>query len=210
MNELFTVDYALNYEGWTLDPTANPLYNKYLLDQFIIKVRRNDFYLMLNVTNGCGEVVFYGRIYTIYEYKVKVKRHLTKWKCRPSTNNNPSPNTQPPIGIPQVINLTYNAFQAISPTNILEIFNEESTLLSITTIPDIILTTTVGLPQYLTIGGTAPALGNYTNILTFRGDTSGIIFTITLNITCLPVGSYIVLEDSDFMLQEDNYLILIE
>ena len=99
---------------------------------------------------------------------------MTKWKCRPSTNNNPSPNTQPPIGIPQVINLTYNAFQAISPTNILEIFNEESTLLSITTIPDIILTTTVGLPQYLTIGGTAPALGNYTNILTFRGDTSGL------------------------------------
>ena len=86
MNELFTVDYALNYEGWTLDPTANPMYNVYLLDQFTIRVRRNDFFLVLFITNACDELVFAGRIYTISEYKSKIKAKLHKWKCRRKCN----------------------------------------------------------------------------------------------------------------------------
>jgi hypothetical protein len=166
---------------------------------------------VLHITNGCGEVVFYGRIYTISEYKVKVKRHLYKWKCRPSVNINPSPSTQPPVGIPRVINLTYYEYEAIPPTNILEILGEESELVNPTIIPDIVLTTTVGLPQYLTIGGTAPIVGNYTDNLIFRGLTSGILFTVTLNITVILAEGYIILEDGNYIIQEiNNGLILLE
>jgi hypothetical protein len=61
MNELFTVNYALFYEGWKYAKNIAP-YNVYQLDQFIIRVRRNDFYLVLFIYNGCQELAFISNI----------------------------------------------------------------------------------------------------------------------------------------------------
>lgn len=215
MDTLFTVDYALNFEGWQYDKNVAP-YNYYTLDQFNIKVRRNDFYLVLFIRNACNELVFCDRIYTINEYNNKVKKKLNKWKCRKHSSLNPTPGTQPPAGIPASLTLTYEEYFAISPTNIFSMANEESELLTVTTIPDIVLTPTLGFPQWLTLGGTAPIAGTYTDVLTFRGLTSGVIFQVTLTIISTPIipppptVTTIRLEDNSIILTEDNNYILTE
>lgn len=215
MDTLFTVNYALTFEGWQYDKNVAP-YNYYTLDQFNIRVRRNDFYLVLYIRNACNELVFCGRIYTINEYNEKIKKKLNKWKCRKYTSLNPTPSTQPPAGIPASLTLIYEEYEAISPTNIFSMVNEESELLTVTTIPDIILTLTVGFPQWLTIGGNAPVAGTYVNVLTFRGLTSGVIFQVTLTVISNPITppppivTTLRLEDDSIILTQDNNYILPE
>ena len=217
MNELFTVDYALNYEGWTYAKNIAP-YNVYLLDQFTIKVRRNDFFLVLYITNACNEVVFYGRIYTIAEYKVKVKRHLYKWKCRPVTNTNPSPSTQPPVILPLIINLNYPQGAPLPTSKIGEVFNEQCEIIGgpvYNPTLNVTYAMSASVPQYLTITGIVQyTLGTFTNVLLCRGLVSNIIFSTTINTTVYsitpPLPFSLLLEDGDRILLENDDLILIE
>jgi len=80
METLFTVDYALKYEGWTLDLCKAP-YDWYLVNGMSINVRRNDFYLRLFVYNPCGDLVYSNVIPSRQDYKTKIKKNLLRWKA---------------------------------------------------------------------------------------------------------------------------------
>ena len=218
MNELFTVDYALNYEGWTYAKNIAP-YNVYKLDEFIIKVRRNDFYLLLFIYNKCQELVFCGRIYTIRDYTVKIKRHLSKWKCKLSVNLNPSPSSQPPVILPRVINLSYAQGTPVPPTIIGEVFNETCFIIG-GNFYNPILNLTYSLAgaypnQYLRVSGIVQyTLGTFSNTILCRGLVSNTVFSTTINVTVyeLPPSEdyFLILEDGDYILLENNDLILKE
>jgi hypothetical protein len=79
METLFTVEYALKYEGWTLDLCKAP-YNWYLVNGMSINVRRNDFYLRLFVYDPCDNLVYSNVIPSIHDYKTKIKKNLIRWK----------------------------------------------------------------------------------------------------------------------------------
>jgi hypothetical protein len=209
MNELFTVDYALNYEGWEYDTTVTPEYNVYLLDQFTIRVRRNDFFLVLFITNACDELVFAGRIYTISEYKSKIKAKLHKWKCRRTVNNNPSPSTQPLAVTPTEVTVLCTENTPLARTIFGNYYNEEIVLLNPTTVSSLIISNNAGK---ITIEGTPDpsTAGDYIFVLKFQGVTTGTIKQITLNITVLPEGSFIIQEDNSYILLENEDFILIE
>jgi hypothetical protein len=209
MNELFTVDYALNYEGWEYDTTVTPEYNVYLLDQFTIKVRRNDFFLVLFITNACGELVFSGRIYTIAEYKSKIKAKLSKWKCRRVTNNNPSPSTQPLIVTPNEITVLCTENTPLARTPFGYYYNEEILVLNPTTVSNLIISNNAG---EITIEGTPDpsTAGDYIFLLNFQGVTTGTIKQITLHITVYPQGDFIIQENDSYILLEDNSFLLQE
>lgn len=79
MGTLFTVDYALKYEGWTLNLCKAP-YGWYLVNELSINVRRNDFYLRLFVYDLNNNLVYTNVIPTIDDYKKQIKRNIFKWK----------------------------------------------------------------------------------------------------------------------------------
>lgn len=78
METLFTVDYALKYEGWTLDSCKAP-YGWYLVNGVSINVRRNDFYLRLIVYNTDNVLVCNEVIPSIRDYKTRIKKNIPKW-----------------------------------------------------------------------------------------------------------------------------------
>lgn len=210
MNELFTVDYALNYEGWEYDTTVTPEYNVYLLDQFTIRVRRNDFFLVLFITNACDELVFAGRIYTISEYKSKIKAKLHKWKCRRVTNNNPSPSTQPLIVTPNEVTVVCTENVPLPVTIFGYYYNEAVVLLNPTTVNNL----TININNYSEIyieGIPSPSTaGDYIFLLNFQGVTTGTIKQITLHITVYPQGDFIIQENDSYILLENNSFLLQE
>lgn len=210
MNELFTVDYALNYEGWTLDPTANPMYNVYLLDEYTIRVRRNDFFLVLYITNRCEELVFAGRIYTIREYVTKIKKNLRKWVCRNSSSNTPTPPSSQPLGItPEQVSIVCVATEPLARITFGYYYNEECILLNPSTIDTLVITINGGEIQ---IEGTADAstIGDHVFVLSFQGVTTGTIRQITLYITVEPNGDFIIQENDSYILLENGEFILQE
>lgn len=203
--ELFTVDYALNYEGWTYDKEVAP-YNVYTLDQFTIRVRRNDFFLLLYITNECDELVFCGRIYTILEYKEKIKKNLSKWKCRVYNTVNPNPSDNLEV-VPRVINLTVTNGDTFN-YNVATIVNESVTQLNTCTVPGITIeTVSDGLDgQIMVIYATAlsSVVDNYTDTINLIGDESSIVVQVVFNITVLDQGNFIVLEnDGPIHLEND-------
>ncbi len=206
MNNLFTVDYALNYEGWKYLKNIAP-YNVYRVGQFIVKVRRNDFYLVLYITNACNDLVFCGRIYTIEDYKIKVKKHLNKWKCQVSQNNIPTPPAQRLV----LNNYSYaNTFIVGNTPNIIIStgFNEDFTIL------DASLTAfnlqLVKSGSNIVLQGTAVTPNSYNQIVRVQGNTTGVILNITLNITIVSNVPYILLEDENFIELENSLGFIIE
>lgn len=207
---LFTVDYALNYEGWSYDETANPRYNVYTLDEFTIRVRRNDFFLVLYITNRCDELVFAGRIYTIGDYNVKVKKNLRKWVCRNTSSSTPTPPSSQPLGItPEQVTVVCIATEPLARTTFGYYFNEECTLLNPDTIDNLTISINAG---ELLIEGTADTstIGDHVFVLNFQGVTTGTIRQIILYITVEPNGDFIIQEDDSYILLENNYFILQE
>jgi len=192
--ELFTVDYALNYEGWAYDKEVAP-YNVYTLDQFTIRVRRNDFFLLLYITNECDELVFCGRIYTIQEYEEKIKKKLNKWKCRVYSTVNPTPSDNLDI-VPRVINLTLVDGDNVDE-NVANVFNESVTQLNTSTVPGLtIRVITSGLDQIINVFAeplsSTPSV--YTDTINYIGEESLTVIQVVFNITILPQDSFIVLE----------------
>lgn len=234
MEELFTVDWALNFEGWQYDKNVEP-YNYYTLGEFNIKVRRNDFFLVLFIRNACDELVFAGRIYTKAEYKSKIKKNLTKWKCRNRTTNvtpgpPPPPEQQPLTIIPfdgtvvdrvTTINVTYPLGYVIGPfpsqNFIAYVYNEDAIPVSdliygnmrITVVNDggqlkVLLYTDNNDPISAPVG-----LGSAE--CDYRGAITGTIVTVVINfnITTDPPAS-ILLEQGEHILTESGSYIIRE
>jgi hypothetical protein len=201
MNELFTVNYALFYEGWKYAKNIAP-YNVYQLDQFIIRVRRNDFYLVLFIYNGCQELVFCGRIYTIRDYKMKIKRHLNKWKCKLTTTVTPTPPTQ---GLVISNNDYTNSFLLASSVNdlVTNTFNEDFTFISNINISGLTL---VKSGTEIRISGTPDTLEIYNQTVLVQGNITGVILSIAINVTIYELNPefYILLEDGNKILLENN------
>ena len=200
MNNLFTVDYALNYEGWKYVKNIAP-YNVYSLGQFTVRVRRNDFYLLLYINNACNNLVFCGRIYTIEDYKVKVKKHLDKWKCQISQNNAPTPPTQGLV----LNNYSYaNTFIVGDTPNIIIStgFNEDFTILDTSLTASNLELAKSG--SNIVLQGAAVTPNTYGQIVRIQGNITGVILNITLNITIVPSASYILLENGSFITLETN------
>lgn len=201
MDNLFTVDYALNYEGWKYVKNIAP-YNVYQLDQFIIRVRRNDFYLVLFIYNKCQELVFCGRIYTINDYNLKIKRHLTKWKCKLVTNVTPTPPTQGLV----INNSNYtNTFVIGFPVNALvtNTFNEDFNFITNINVGGL---TFSKVGSNINVTGTPTTAGSYNNTVLIQGVITGVILSIFVNITVTPFVPVI----STFIIQEDEYKITLE
>lgn len=201
MDNLFTVDYALNYEDWKYVKNIAP-YNVYQLDQFIIKVRRNDFYLVLFIYNKCQELVFCGRIYTINDYNLKIKRHLTKWKCKLVTNVTPTPPTQGLV----INNSNYtNSFVIGFPfvSLVTNTFNENFNFITNINIEGLNL---IKSGTQIRIVGTPTTLGVYNQTVLIQGVITGVILSIFVNITVTPFVPVI----STFIIQEDGYKITLE
>lgn len=195
--ELFTVDYALNYEGWTYDTEVAP-YNVYTLDQFTIRVRRNDFFLLLYITNACDELVFAGRIYTIEEYTTKIKKNLTKWKCRVHSTAQPTPSNNLDI-VPRVVNLTKYTVGETVNTTVANVFNESATQLNTCSISGFsIRVGTDGFGNEVITFSAEPVtaeVGEYVDTIAFIGEESGTVIQVVFNITVLPeAGNFILLE----------------
>jgi hypothetical protein len=201
MNELFTVEYALNYEGWTYAKNIAP-YNVYLLNEFTIKVRRNDFYLLLFIYNQCEQLVYCGRIYTINDYLVKIKRHLSKWKCKLVTNVTPTPPTQ---GLVIDNNSYTNEYIVGDGVNnlVTDTYNEDFNFITNINISGLTL---IKAGTEIRIDGTPNVLGVYNQTVLIQGVITGVILTITLNITVneLNPDFYILQEDGNKIILENN------
>lgn len=81
VNELFTTNYGVLYDGWVLEPTAERelgFYQKYLRGTYKISVQRPVFYLLIRIQDANDKVVYYDYIRTIGQYQY-VKKKL-KWK----------------------------------------------------------------------------------------------------------------------------------
>jgi hypothetical protein len=210
MDNLFTVDYALNYEGWKYVKNIAP-YNVYQLDQFIIRVRRNDFYLVLFIYNKCQELVFCGRIYTINDYNLKIKRHLTKWKCKLVTNVTPTPPTQ---GLVINNNSYSNNFLVGGVVNSLvtNTFNEDFNFITNINVGGL---TFSKVGSNINVTGTPTTVGNYSNTVLIQGVITGVILNIVVNITITSfvpvVSTFITQEDGGrIIIQEDNGFLITE
>lgn len=210
MDNLFTVDYALNYEDWKYVKNIAP-YNVYQLDQFTIRVRRNDFYLVLFIYNKCQELVFCGRIYTINDYNLKIKRHLTKWKCKLVTNVTPTPPTQ---GLVINNNSYSNNFLVGGVVNSLvtNTFNEDFNFITNISIGGL---TFSKVGSNINVTGTPTTVGNYSNTVLIQGVITGVILSIVVNITItsfVPViSTFITQEDGGrIIIQEDNGFLITE
>jgi hypothetical protein len=206
MNELFTVEYALNYENWTYAKDIAP-YNVYLLNEFTIKVRRNDFYLLLFIYNQCEQLVYCGRIYTINDYLVKIKRHLSKWKCKLVTNVTPTPPTQ---GLVIDVNDYTNEYIVGDGVNdlVTDTYNEDFNFITNISISGLTL---IKDGTKIRINGSVDTVGVYNQTVLIQGVITGVILTITLNITVneLNPDFYILQEDGNKIILENNIDFLI-
>ena len=201
MNYLFTVQYALDYESWTLDPNVYPEYNSYILDEFTIKVRRNDFFLVLYITNSCGKLVFCNRIYTIYQYKRLIKKKLSSWKCQSTTSVVPVIPTNIEI-TPKVVNLTYNEDENVVDTLIAVLSGESFNLLVYDIVPSLNIFLSLGTNVY--INGFAGPASNYTTVLLFRGIVTNTVVPLTVNITIIPSITNNIILENNFLIIKEN------
>jgi hypothetical protein len=78
METLFTVEYALKYEGWAPYLCKAP-YGWYTVGNVLINVRRNDFYLRLFVYDAYETLLYSDIIPSIHAYNTKIKRNIKKW-----------------------------------------------------------------------------------------------------------------------------------
>ena len=201
MNNLFTVDYALNFLGWEYDKNVAP-YNYYKLGtEYVIKTRRNDFYLIVWIYNSCNVLVFVDKIITIEDYRRKVIPNLIKWRCRQSSSVTPTPSTQPLVINPTVVSRTYEESNGVSET-IANAYNDTCTLLTPCTIPGLTVSVLGGTD--IILSGTATTVGTYFQILSFVGITSGEYQTIDLTVTVTPQINYIIQENNDYILTQDS------
>jgi hypothetical protein len=218
MNDLFTVDHALNHEGWSLDTNPNnyvlddegfQLHRYYTVDNFSIRTRRNDFYLVLYIYNGCGILVFADRIETIEEYRRKVKRNLYKWRCTPSTSVTPTPTTQTLQMLSYTINKTYTVGDVVTFDLCTYAINEVASTVNLMTIPSLTVVCEDADPGHIWLNGTADTAGIYSEVITFMGATYGTIVSVTFNIT-INSNNYIVQENTNRIIRENGLGYLIQ
>jgi hypothetical protein len=214
MNNLFTVNYALFYEGWEYDKERAP-YDWYKLGEYKIYVRRSNFYLLIRIWNRCNEQVFYGHIHTVEEYQEKIKRNLKKWRCKKPLTINTPPLPPPPdvlVIIPSEYNVTINANEDINLLVARYYYEEAIYDVGGDPLPTG-LTYSVGSNNiYLT--GNISTAGVYSGIGEFSGDVYGTFRTLTFNITVVGAppptpGDNIIQEDGFKIIRQDDtgYLI---
>lgn len=215
MSILFTVEHALNYEGWELNTSRAP-YNWYTVDEYNIYVRRNQFYLLVRIWNKCNEQVFYGHIHTIDEYRSKIKKNLKKWKCRKAVTINTPPLPPPPdtlVIIPSSYNVVINANEDVRILVAKYYYEEAVYNTSANPLPSNLDYEVSGGNIYL-VGNTSSLGLNIIDNGEFIGDLYGTLATLTANITVVGTpppspGSYIIQENLFKIKTEDNsgYLI---
>lgn len=205
MERLFTVEYALFYEGWTLDTSRAP-YNWYRLGEYYIHVRRNDFYLLVRIWNRCYEQVFYGHIDSIDEYNRKIKRNLKKWKCKKQITINTPPLPPPPdtlVIIPSEYTVTINEGEDVNVL-VARYYYEEAIYDSagdpLPTGLDYVVS-----ENNIYLVGNASGSGLFTGTGEFSGDVYGTFRTLKFNITIVGVPTP---TPGDNIIQEDGFKII--
>lgn len=214
MERLFTVDYALNYEGWALDTSRAP-YNWYTLGEYHIYVRRNQFYLLIRIWNRCYEEVFYGHIASIEEYNSKIKRNLKKWKCRKQITIDTPPLPPPPntlVIVPSEYTVTINANENINV--LVARYYYEEAIYDVGSDPLPLGLNYIVSENNIYLSGNTSDAGFFSGTGEFAGDVYGTFRTLKFNITVVGTvpptpGDNIIQEDGFKILKQDStgYLI---